>query len=182
MTTIRTERLLLRRWLPSDIESFVRMNNDPRVLEFLPGPLDRERCESFVARAEATFDARGFGRWAVEVCADAKREGCACIGFVGLDAPAIETAFTPCVEIGWRLSADHWGRGYATEAARAALAFGFESSGLEEIVSFTVPSNLRSRAVMERIGMQRDLDGDFEHPSLPTGHPLRAHVLYRARR
>jgi RimJ/RimL family protein N-acetyltransferase len=182
VVTIRTERLVLRRWRPSDIEPFLVLNNDPRVLEFLPGPLDRERCEAFVARAEATFDARGFGRWAVEVRADGDSSTAECIGFVGIDAPAIETAFTPCVEIGWRLSAEHWGRGYATEAARAALAFGFETVGLEEIVSFTVPANLRSRAVMERIGMQRDLEGDFDHPSLPSGHPLRPHVLYRARR
>jgi len=100
-------------------------------------------------------------------------------GFIGLSIPRFEAAFTPCVEIGWRLAADFWGRGLATEAARAALAFGFESLGLTEIVSFTVPANLRSRRVMEKLGMSHDPSCDFDHPLLPAGHRLRRHVFYR---
>jgi RimJ/RimL family protein N-acetyltransferase len=100
-------------------------------------------------------------------------------GFVGLSIPEFETPFGPCVEVGWRLSAEHWNRGYATEGARAALTFGFETLDLREIVSFTVPGNARSRRVMEKIGMVRDPDGDFDHPGLPQSHPLRRHVLYR---
>ena len=101
------------------------------------------------------------------------------IGYVGLNIPTFEAAFTPCVEIGWRLAAGHWGKGYATEAARAVLDYGFGSLGLKEIVSFTVPANVRSQAVMQRIGMTRDPAGDFNHPHIPQGHPLRRHVLYR---
>jgi RimJ/RimL family protein N-acetyltransferase len=101
------------------------------------------------------------------------------IGFAGLAVPRFTAAFTPCVEIGWRLAVEHWGKGYATEAARLALAYGFETAGLAEIVSFTTVANLRSRAVMERLGMHRDPADDFDHPSLPDGHPLRRHVLYR---
>ena len=101
------------------------------------------------------------------------------VGFIGLHPPTFETHFTPCVEIGWRLSADHWNRGYATEGARAAMAFGFETLGLSEIVSFTVPGNVRSRRVMEKLGMSRSAVDDFDHPSLPEGHRMRRHVLYR---
>jgi RimJ/RimL family protein N-acetyltransferase len=104
------------------------------------------------------------------------------IGFVGLSVPTFEAHFTPCVEIGWRLAQEHWGQGYATEAARAAIDFGFQKFELSEIVSFTVPDNLRSRAVMERIGMTRSPADDFDHPALPENHPLRRHVLYRKSR
>jgi RimJ/RimL family protein N-acetyltransferase len=100
-------------------------------------------------------------------------------GFIGLSVPSFEAEFTPCVEVGWRLAADCWGAGYATEGAQAAIAFGFDALILSEIVSFTVPGNLRSRRVMERLGMSRSPTDDFDHPSLPLGHPLRRHVLYR---
>jgi RimJ/RimL family protein N-acetyltransferase len=171
---LRTDRLRLRRWLPADHAPFAALNADPRVTEYLPGPLSREESDALVARIEAHFDQHGFGLWAVET-----RHVEAFAGFIGLLVPRFEAHFTPCVEIGWRLGAEHWGHGYATEGARAVLAFGFEELGLEEIVSFTVPGNARSRRVMERIGMTYDPADDFDHPSLPEGHPLRRHVLYR---
>jgi RimJ/RimL family protein N-acetyltransferase len=176
LASLQTERLLLRPWSPADLAPFARLNADPRVMEHFPSVESREQSDACAARIAAHFAERGFGLWAVEVPGVA-----AFIGFVGLSVPRFEAAFTPCVEVGWRLAAEHWGRGYATEAARAALAFGFEQLGLNEIVSFTVPANQRSRAVMERIGMTRDPADDFEHPSLPPGHPLRWHVLYRIR-
>jgi RimJ/RimL family protein N-acetyltransferase len=145
-------------------------------MEHFPKPLDRAESDARAAQIRAHFDEHGFGLWAVEVPGIADF-----IGFVGITVPTFEAPFTPCVEIGWRLAAAHWGRGYATEAARAVLGFGFRSLGLREIVSFTVPANLRSRRVMERIGMTRSPDDDFDHPSLPKGHPLQRHVLYRAR-
>lgn len=145
-------------------------------MRHFPKVLRREESEAFLRRADADLAANGFGR-AVEV-----RDVAPFIGFVGLSRPRFTAAFTPCVEIGWRLARSHWGSGYATEAARAALAFGFDSLALDEIVSFTVPANARSRRVMERIGMTRDPSADFEHPSLPVCHPLRPHVLYRIQR
>jgi len=171
---LRTARLLLRRWLPADRAPFAALNADPRVTEFLGTDLSREGSDAFAARIDSHFDAHGFGFWAVEVPGVTPFAG-----FVGLSIPLFEAPFTPCVEIGWRLAAEHWGRGYATEAARAALDFGFGALGLDEIVSFTVPANRASRAVMERIGMARDPSGDFDHPGLRDGHRLRRHVLYR---
>jgi RimJ/RimL family protein N-acetyltransferase len=174
---LRTARLRLRAWEEADLEPLARMSSDPRVMEYLPGMLSREQAAAMLARITAHFAEHGFGLWAVEVPGVAPF-----IGGVGLAVPRFEAAFMPCVEVGWRLAAEHWGRGYATEAARAALAFGFDELGLDEIVSFTVHANQRSRTVMERLGMQRDPSEDFEHPSLPVGHPLRPHVLYRLRR
>lgn len=171
---LRTERLLLRRWRPADREPFAALNADPRVMEFFPGLLSREDSDALVARIEAHFDRHSFGLWAVEVVGVTPFAG-----FVGLSVPRFEAPFTPCVEIGWRLSTDTWGHGYATEGARAALAFGFGALGLEEVVSFTVPHNLRSRRVMEKLGMTHHPDEDFDHPLLPAGHPLSRHVLYR---
>jgi ribosomal-protein-alanine N-acetyltransferase len=171
-----TERLRLRRWLPDDREPFAAMNSDPRVMEHFPAALSRGESDALADRIEAHFDQHGFGGWAVEIPGTARFAG-----FIGLSIPAFEAHFMPCVEIGWRLSAECWGRGYATEGARAALDFGFESLGLDEIVSFTVPANVRSRRVMERIGMSRQPGDDFDHPGLPQGHLLRRHVLYRLR-
>ena len=153
------------------------MNADPPVAEFLSGPLDRVESDAFLDRILARWAEDGHGLWAVEERASAEF-----IGFIGLAAPRFKAAFTPCVEVGWRLAHQAWGHGYATEGARAALAFGFEQIGLDEIVSFTTPINARSRAVMERLGMTRDPGGDFLHPNLPDGHPIRPHVLYRLRR
>ena len=174
---LRTDRLYLRRWLPADLAPFAALNADPRVMEHFPAVLSGDESDSRAARNEAHFERHGFGLWAVEIPGVAPFAG-----FVGLAVPGFEAHFTPCVEIGWRLAVEHWGRGYATEAARAALAFGFESLGLKEIVSSTVPDNVRSRRVMERIGMIHNPADDFDHPLLPAGHPLRRHVLYRCGR
>jgi RimJ/RimL family protein N-acetyltransferase len=143
-------------------------------MEHLPAALSLEESDRLAVAIEAHFDEHGFGLWAVDIPGVV-----AFAGFVGLSVPRFTARFTPCVEIGWRLAAEHWGRGYATEGARAALAFGFESLKLAEIVSFTVPGNLRSRRVMERVGMVHDSAGDFDHPALTEGHRLRRHVLYR---
>jgi 3-dehydroquinate dehydratase/shikimate dehydrogenase len=171
---IRTERLLLRRWRDSDREPFAAMNADPAVVEHLMGPMSRERSDDFVDRIERHWDEHGWGLWAVEVPGVASF-----VGYVGL-WPAGYVA-EGMVEVGWRLAAEHWGHGYATEAAREALRFGFEEVGLDEIVSFTVPQNERSWRVMERIGLIRDPAGDFDHPRVdPAAYPeLVRHVFYR---
>lgn len=143
-------------------------------MKHFPALLSREESDALVARIEAHFEQHGFGLWAVEIV-----EVAPFAGFVGLSVPRFEASFTPCVEIGWRLAAEHWGRGVATEAARRALDFGFTELGLKEILSFTVPENRRSRRVMEKIGMTHDPGDDFDHPLLPAGHPLQRHVLYR---
>jgi RimJ/RimL family protein N-acetyltransferase len=171
---IRTNRLLLRRWTPSDRGPFSELNADTRVMEHFPSVLTRAESDVLVDRIEAHFERHGFGLWAVEV-----PNQIPFIGFVGLAIPSFEAHFTPCVEVGWRLAAECWGRGYATEAARAALALGFDSFALEEIVSMTVPENVRSRRVMERLGMTHDPADDFDHPSLPD---RRRHVRYRLRK
>ncbi|MDO8793038.1 MAG: GNAT family N-acetyltransferase [Vicinamibacterales bacterium] len=171
---IRTQRLQLRRWLPSDRVPFAALNADPRVMEHFPATLSREESDLMADRIEAKFNAQGFGLWAVELPGTAPF-----IGFIGLSVPSFETAFTPCVEVGWRLSCDHWSRGYATEGAAAALRHAFEVLKLPEIVAFTAPGNMKSRRVMEKIGMTRDPAEDFDHPLIPIGHPLRRHVLCR---
>jgi len=150
------------------------MSADPEVMRYMLRPLSREESDAFIDRAERQFDEHGFGLWAVEVPSNAPF-----IGYVGLSIPSFEAHFTPAVEVGWRLDRPYWGHGYASEAARAAIADGFDRTGLKEIVSFTVPVNLRSIAVMERLGMKRDTGDDFDHPNVPRGHPYRRHVLYR---
>jgi RimJ/RimL family protein N-acetyltransferase len=172
--SVQTERLLMRRWKASDRAPFAELNADPEVMRYFRGTLDREGSDAFVDRIEKAFDERGYGLWAVEVIATGEF-----IGFTGLALHTFEAHFTPAVEVGWRLARSAWGHGYATEAARAAIDFGFGTVGLDEIVSMTTTTNHRSRAVMERIGMSRRPEDDFEHPSLPEGHPLRPHVLYR---
>lgn len=171
---IETGRLLLRGWRDADRAPFAALNADPEVMEHFPSTLSREASDRLVAAIEDGWSVNGFGLWAVE---DIERGRF--IGFTGLSRPSFDAHFTPAVEIGWRLSREAWGQGFATEAARAALAFGFDRAGLDEIVSFTVPANVRSRAVMERLGMTHDPADDFDHPKLPEGHPLRRHVLYR---
>jgi RimJ/RimL family protein N-acetyltransferase len=167
----------LREWLDADLEPFAELNADPHVAEFLGAPLGRTASDALVERIAARWTTDGHGLWAVERSDDG-----AFLGFVGLAAPSFEAAFTPCVEVGWRLAPAFWGHGYATEAARAALRFGFTDLRLAEIVSFTTVTNLRSRAVMERLGMTRDPADDFDHPRLGEDDPLRPHVLYRLRR
>jgi RimJ/RimL family protein N-acetyltransferase len=151
------------------------MNADARVMEFMPSVLAPEESDGLVERIERQFDERGFGLMAAELRASGEF-----IGYVGLSVPGFEAPFMPAVEIGWRLAAKYWGRGLATEAAREVLRYGFDEVGLESVVSFTVPGNVRSRRVMEKIGM--GLVGEFDHPRLPEGHLLRRHLLYRAER
>ena len=171
---IATPRLLLRQWRKSDRAAFAGLNADPEVMRFFPHPLSRAASDAMAERIEQRIDEQGWGLWAVEVPGVAEF-----IGFVGLNSPAPELPCAPCVEIGWRLARAFWGFGYATEAATAVLAFAFSTLRLPEIVSFTTAGNLRSRAVMERLGMTRDPADDFDHPALPADHPLRPHVLYR---
>lgn len=167
-----TERLWLRQWRESDREPFARMNADPAVMEFFPALLSRAESDAGIDRQIAHIEQHGWGFWAVETRADKQF-----IGFVGIKNVAEDMPFAPAVEIGWRLAKSVWGRGYATEAARACLQVGFEQLELREIVSFTVPGNFRSRAVMEKLGMQQG--ENFLHPSLPPAHPMQEHVLYR---
>jgi ribosomal-protein-alanine N-acetyltransferase len=174
---IHTARLLLRGWRDDDLAPFAAMNADPPVVEYLAKALTREESDAFVAWIGDAWGTRGFGQWALE-----RLDTGAFVGFTGLSAPSFEAAFTPAVEVGWRLAADAWGHGFATEAAEAALAFGFGELGLPEIVSVTTVGNERSIAVMRRLGMTRDPADDFLHPNLPDGHPLRPHVMYRLRR
>lgn len=171
---IRTERLILRQWRESDREPFARMNRDPQVMEHFPALLSREESDAGVDWIHAHLVQHGFGLCAAELVVSGEF-----IGYIGLAVPRFEAGFTPCVEIGWRLTREHWGRGLATEGARAVVRHAFDELGLAEIVSFTVPANLRSRRVMEKLGMTHDPRDDFDHPSLPPGHPMRPHVLYR---
>jgi len=171
---IRTDRLLLRFWRDSDREPFAAMNADSRVMEHLPAVLSREESDSLADRLEASFVRERLGLWALELPGVAPF-----IGYVGLAVARFEAPFTPCVEVGWRLARPFWGSGYATEAARESVRDGFERLVLNEIVAFTVPSNERSIRVMERLGMQRSPQDDFEHPGLAPGHRLSHHVLYR---
>ena len=174
---LTTPRLRMRPWRDTDLPAFAELSADARVMEHFQKTLTREESDVFADRVRGLFDEQGFGLWAVEVPGVADF-----VGFVGLHVPTFEAPFMPCVEIGWRLAKDHWGHGYATEAAQRALDFAFEELRLDEIVSFTVPDNVRSRAVMERLGMTRSPDEDFDHPVLPEGHRLRRHVLYRISR
>ena len=174
---LETRRLLLRRWRDSDRVPFAALNADPRVMQFFPAVLSRTESDRLVDRIEAHFEKHGFGLFAVEL----GQEG-AFIGFIGLSVPDFEAPFTPCVEIGWRIAAAYWNQGLATEGAKAVLAYGFDSLQLSEIVSFTTVANAPSRRVMEKIGMTRAPEDDFDHPKLPEGHPLRPHVLYRISR
>jgi RimJ/RimL family protein N-acetyltransferase len=174
---LRTGRLLLRRWRNSDRILFQQINADPRVMEFFPEPLMAEESDALFGRAQEHFSRHGFGPFAVELL-----ETKAFIGFIGLSIPAFDAPFMPAVEIGWRLAFDQWGKGFATEGARAALRYGFETLQLEEVVSFTTAANQRSIRVMEKLGMSHSPDDDFDHPRLPAGHPLRHHLLYRLKR
>ena len=171
MTTLRTERLLLRQWRRSDREPWAALNADTEVMAHFPSTLSRQESDRSADLNAAHLAEHGWGLWAVEVV-----DGAPFIGFVGLAVPGFEAPFTPCVEVGWRIAREHWGRGYAPEAARAAVAFGFDELGLDEIVSFTSVDNTSSRRVMEKIGMTQAFE--FDHPRLP-GHRLERHVLYR---
>jgi RimJ/RimL family protein N-acetyltransferase len=171
---IETERLLLRRWRDRDREPFAALCADHRVMEFFPSTQTREQADAVIDRMSSHIERHGFGFWALEDRASGEF-----LGFTGLWNVSFTAAFTPAVEIGWRLAHRSWGKGYASEAARASLAFGFGTLRLPEIISFAVLANQRSRRVMERIGMIPDPSGDFDHPKLPAGHPLQRHALYR---
>ena len=174
--TLHTERLTLRRWRDEDREPFAALNADSVVMEHFVAPMSRAESDALVDRIEAEFEEVGYGLWAVDV------DGAApFIGYVGLHRVPFDAAFTPAVEVGWRLARAHWGRGYASEGARAALVHAFDVAGLREVVSFTSPDNARSWRLMERIGMTRDRRDDFDHPGVPEGHRLRRQVLYRIR-
>lgn len=170
-----TQRLRLRQWKPSDREPFAALNSDPRVMAFFPSPLTRSDSDAMADRCHTLIEERGWGLWATESKATQ-----AFIGFVGLHVPAVELPFSPCVEVGWRLAFQYWQKGYATEAARDVLRVGFELLNLPEIVSFCALHNVRSRAVMQRLGMRES--GTFEHPSVPADSPLRQHIWYRLTR
>ena len=175
---IVTSRLRLRGWQDADLPAFAALNADAEVMRHFPSCLDRGASDRLATEIRRRLAGQGWGFWAVEVT-DPREPVSGFVGFTGLNRPGFTAHFTPCIEIGWRLARDAWGRGYATEAARAALDFAFREIGADEVVAFTAEANARSRAVMERLGMQRDRNDDFDHPDLPEGHPLRRHVLYR---
>lgn len=173
-TVLRTKRLILRDWRDEDLEAFAALNADPEVGRFILGPLERAKSDGLAARIRSGIVERGWGLWAVEVTG-----GDPFIGFTGLTPINFEAAFAPATEIGWRLARSAWGHGYATEAANAVLAHAFDTLGFDALVSITATINGRSRRVMERIGMQRDPAGDFDHPAIAPEHPISRHVLYR---
>ncbi|GAA3760664.1 GNAT family N-acetyltransferase [Salinactinospora qingdaonensis] len=174
---IDTPRLLMRRWCSADRKPFAAMNADPVVMEYFPATQTRAASDAAIDRFERGFERDGFGLWALQ-----RRDTGAFIGFTGLKRVEFTAAFTPAVEVGWRLYSQAWGQGYASEAARAAVRFGFTSAGLDEIVSLTAVTNERSRRVMRRLGMTHDPADDFRHPSIEPDHPLAPHVLYRLSR
>jgi len=171
---IRTERLLLREWLESDREPYAALNADPDVMRFMPRSLDRAESDAMIDRIGGHWDTDGHGLWAIERLRDGSF-----IGFVGLTSPNFEAPFTPCVGLFWAIDPEQQRRGYASEAARLALDYGFGNVGLREILAFTAENIRRSRGIMERLGMRHDPADDFDHPRVPEGHPLKRHVLYR---
>lgn len=170
---IETPRLILREWQEEDLLPFAKLNADPAVMEFFPSTLSLEQTKTMIETLKKRFATDGFSFFAVELRATGEF-----IGMTGLNKPAYQTPFTPCVEVGWRIAKEFWNQGYATEAALASLDFGFRVLGLKEIASFTATLNKKSQHVMEKIGMTRDLNGDFDHPNVPKDHPLCRHVLY----
>lgn len=175
MTELRTERLRLRRWTDRDRAAFHALNSDPAVMATIGPVMSRSESDAFMNRIEARFDEHGFGLWCVDLLDGGDGEP---IGFTGLAMPW----FRDGVEVGWRLRSEHWGLGYAPEAARACIDYGFDVVGLDEIISFTAATNTKSQRVMQKLGMTRDETADFDHPGVPEGSPLRPHVLYRLRR
>jgi len=173
---LRTERLLLRQWRDEDLAPFAKLNADAEVMRYFPAPLSRLESDALARREQARIASRGWGLWAV-----GQTDGAPFIGFVGFAQTPFEADFTPAVEIGWRLASEAWGQGYASEAARAVLAYGFTTIGLDQVVSFTARSNLRSQRVMERIGMVRDPADDFDREAI-SDPELRSHVLFRVSR
>lgn len=177
MNIIETERLILRTWKTEDADPYYHINQDPLVIEFLRGPLTMEQVTDFIAFMNKQSTEEGYALWAVEEKSSNKL-----IGSIGIDRIKWEAPFSPRIEIAWRLGSQFWGKGYATEGAKATINYGFTKCRLEEIVAITVPANVRSIRVMEKIGMMRDFKGDFAHPRLPLDHPLSKHILYRIKK
>ena len=175
--TLETERLHLRRWREQDIDAFAALNADPDVMEHFPDVLTREETGQMLRRIDRQFEEFGFGLWAVDI-----KWAKEVIGFCGLAVPTFQTHFTPAVEIGWRFAKSQWGSGYATEAARAVLDFAFEETDLDQVLSWTIPTNQRSQRVMQRLGMSRAPELDFDHPRFLHDDRLRRHVVYRITR
>lgn len=173
ITELRTERLLLRQWCDKDFAGFAELNADPDVMEFYPDLLSRQESNAAAEKFKFLIAQNGWGFWAVEL-----RHDQSFIGLVGLHKPIYELPFSPCVEIGWRLASAFWGRGYATEAGRACLDFAFAQLDLSEVFGFTSVSNMKSRAVMERLNMA-NIGANFDHPIIPDDSPLREHVVYK---
>lgn len=174
---LRTARTLLRRWTDADLEPWVAMNADPQVRRFFPATLTRDEALGEASRIRANLERRGWGLWALEIPGRIPFAG-----LVGLHVPVWQAHFTPTVEMGWRLAREAWGQGWASEAAAAAAAFGFEALGLDALVAFTVPINEPSRRVMQRLGMTHDPADDFDFPTMDPAHPMCRHVLYRLAR
>lgn len=181
--SLTTQRLTLRPWRHDDVDAFTALCNDPDVMAHYPALQTREQCAAGIARQQAHFAQHGFGLWAME-----RTDTPGFIGYTGIQHVPFEAAFTPAIELGWRLAREHWGHGYASEAARAAIAFAFETLRVQELVAFVIPANARSVAVCERLGMTHDAAGDFDHPRIASGarsiagHPQQRHALYRLRR
>jgi RimJ/RimL family protein N-acetyltransferase len=174
MTLIETDRLILRTWKEEDLLPFAHLNQDPLVMEFFPKTLAYSETEAMLERLKQKFASDGFSFMAAEL-----KETNEFIGFIGLNKPMFEAPFMPAIEIGWRIGSRYWNKGYATEGAKAALEYGFQTLALKEIVSFTAEINIKSRRIMEKIGMHQDHAGTFDHPVLSDDHPLKKHVLYR---
>ena len=171
--TLTTERLILRQWRKDDYAPFAALNADPTVMEYFPAPLKPAESDAMADRIFKLIEEKGYGFWAIEE----KKSG-DFIGFVGLNEPGYDLPFNPCLEIGWRLAKAYWGKGYASEAASKALEFAFEKLERDEVVSFTTTTNIRSQAVMRKLGF-RNSGSDFNHPALDDGHPLERHVLFK---
>lgn len=174
MNIIETDRLILRTWKEADSDIYFQINQDPRVIEYLGGPMTRQEVTDFIEAMNDQFDKNGYTLWAAE-----EKSTNHFMGFIGIHEIKWDPPFSPNIEIGWRLGSQYWGKGYATEGAMAALKYGFNQCGLKEIISITVPANRRSIRVMEKLGMTRDFSGDFHHTKLPKDHPLSLHFLYR---
>ncbi len=174
MKIIETERLILRTWQPSDAESYYQINQDPKVIEFLPGTMTMRQVEAFILSMQQQWETKHYTLWATE-----EKHSGKFIGFIGLNALNLDPVLPPSVEIGWRLGSAFWYKGYATEGAKASLQYGFEQCHLTEITAIAVPDNQRSLRVMDKIGLKRDISADFNHPRLPANHRLSRHYFYR---
>lgn len=177
MKIIETDRLILRTWQASDTEPYFQLNQDPKVLEFLPGPLTMPQVQTFIQNMQQQWEESHYTLWAVE-----EKSSGQFIGFIGLNNLDLSPVLPSSVEIGWRLASAFWNKGYATEGAKVALNYGFEQCHLSEITAITVPQNQRSLHVMDKIGLKRDMQSDFNHPRLPANHKLSRHVFYRINR